>query len=133
MTRNSNSLTKMPRIGIILFLIFLTTKSYLCKIIPPSCNFIMMKWARGFLQVQAFFIFLSGFFSLFVWVFFRILGIEDEFFFFFHRHLYLNLLLRMSLLENANHITLTKSSSENDKNLTTKVVTTRWDDEKKVM
>ena len=36
-----------------------------------------------------------------------------------------------NVLKNANLITLTKSSTENDRNLTTKVVATRWDDEKK--
>ena len=36
----------------------------------------------------------------------------------------------LNVLKNAKLFTLTKSSTENDRNLTTKVNTTRWDDEK---
>ena len=36
----------------------------------------------------------------------------------------------LNVLKNAKLFTLTKSSTENDRNLTTKVNATRWDDEK---
>ena len=36
----------------------------------------------------------------------------------------------LNVLKNAKLFTLTKNSTENDRNLTTKVNATRWDDEK---
>lgn len=92
-----NIVEEPSQIWIMLFLVFLTTKSYLRKIIPPSCNLIMLKWARGFLQVQLFFYFFVCIFQPVLTAFFGILGAKDKFFFFFQRLLFLDLLLRMSM------------------------------------
>ena len=87
----------------------------------------MLKCARGFLRVQVFFVVLNGFCGFFSCC--NIHHSEGKFFTFLD--IFLLESAASNVLKNANLITLTKSSTENDRNITTTAVAARWDDEKK--
>ena len=110
-----------------LVLVFLNNKNYMWKVIRPSWKLTFLKCARGFLQVQVFFVF---FVSILCLLFFcKILHFQGKFFTFLETYVLKS--AASNVLENANLITLTKSSTENDRNLTAKVVATRWGDDRK--